>query len=714
MSGASSLAAAVIPSRSPVVSSFPISGPPSSPSFLATLRSFLSHLSISAVKLQQFIRHLLSSSPTVRWGLLLLSILGPAFILLRRIHRRYLCKYPSSLTPTLLPTYDYIIVGAGSAGCVLANRLSANPAHTVLLLEAGGSDDLLDVAIPAAAIRLQLTDNDWQYQTTPQPHANLGMTGHRCRWPRGRMLGGSSSMNYMLWVRGEPEDYDAWEALGLQGWGWRDCLPFFQRVEAAPPELRGDAAAGRGTDGPMSVELLRDVNPNTRAFIQGCQQLGIPLVTDYNGPSPAGVSLAQYNTKNGRRHNAASGYLVPALQRPNLHVLTHAQASRILFTRDGTADRLVFRRGQTAAELRAGKDVSVGVGREVVLAAGAINSPHLLMLSGVGDREHLSQHNLPCVSHLPGVGHNLQDHVCVGLNYATKVATLSVQDENAAALAQLYLQGRGPLASSMAEAFAFLHSSDLYDGSQPGEPLKKLSDIQLHFTQGTATMDHMRAFNFSEAAAARYMELAKGHWTQTIVTTLVKPRSSGFVQLANSDPFAAPIIDPQYLSHPADITALVASCRLADRIIHTPAMQVNHLVLHPEYELLSSAMAPNNPYKREAGGEEEDRWWKFYVQHLTNTLYHPVGTCKMGRDDDAMAVCDSQCRVRGVKGVRVVDASVMPKIATGNTQWPTMMIAERGAAFILADHEAQPTETRMKGAGAEKEEVAAKPVRAKL
>ena len=608
-------AAPLAPSRPPVsISTFPSSSSsPSTSSLLDALRSFLSHLAISALKLSQYIRQLLATSRTARYGLLLVALLGPAFLLIRRIRHRYLSKYPpSSLSRHLLPQYDYVIVGAGSAGCVLANRLSDGGANSVLLIEAGGSDDLLDVNVPAAAVRLQLTDADWQYRTVPQRHANRAMVDGRCRWPRGRVLGGSSSINYMLMVRGEPEDYDGWAATGLQGWGWADVLPYFKKVETAPPALlRGEGAALRGSDGPISVEQLKDVNPNTRAFMEGCRQLGFPLVADYNGPSHAGVSLCQYNTRNGRRWNAASGYLVPALQRANLHVLTHTQACRVLFNEEKKADRLVFRRGATLDELRRAPDLSVLVSREIILAGGAINSPHLLLLSGVGDREQLSQRNLPCVSHVPGVGQNLQDHLCVPLTYATKLPTLSTKDENLAALAQLYLQGAGPLASCMVEAFAFVHSADKYEqpvqarASGAGAEPRRLCDIQMHYANGTASEAHMAAFNFRPELARRFMDVVQSHYTHSILCTLVKPRSTGFVQLANSDPLTPPIIDPQYLSHPADVAALTASCRLADRIAHTarPCRRTTSCC-HPDYDLLSAIIAPNNPYDRKAGGEQ--------------------------------------------------------------------------------------------------------------
>ena len=675
----------------------PASLPPSSPSpaLLDQLRSLLSHLSISANKLAQYITSLFHRSRTFRASLYLLVLLGPAFLLIRRIRHRYLCKYPpSSFSSPLLPSYHYVIVGAGSAGCVLANRLSEDASKSVLLIESGGSDDLLDVAVPAAALKLQLSSLDWQYTTVKQQHACLGMKDAVNRWPSGRVLGGSSSINYMLWVRGEREDFDAWRDIGCDGWGWDDVLPYFNKVEAAPAELLKDTGGLRGSTGPMHVERLRDVNPNTRAFIAACKQQGLHYVDDYNGRHSAGVSLCQYTTHRGRRWNAASGYLVPALHRRNLHVLTHAQVIRVAFDRSNRAERVIFRRGATTAELRVAVNESVAVKGEVILSAGAIASPHLLMLSGVGDREHLSQHNIRCVSHLPGVGQNLQDHLETPLMYATKLPTLSTRDENLTALAQLYVQGRGPLSSCMVESFAFINSNEEYDpevrkatgraGLRDAD--KTRSDIQLHYLNGTLNPTHAVAFNYRDDLSAKFFKIVGDHYTHGVLATLVKPQSVGSITLSNADPFSQPLIDPRYLSHPDDVKALTRSCRLAASIFERPALQANHLTLHPDHRLLSSTLVPANPHDL---ATSPDAYWEHYCRHVSNTLYHPTGTCRMGRADDVMAVVDVCGRVRGVSGVRVVDASVMPRIPSGNTNWPTLMIAEKMADTIVRDAPAE-------------------------
>ena len=679
-------------------SSLPPPGP--TVAFLDHIRSLLSHLSISASKLAQYVTALFHRSRTFRYSLYLVLVLGPAFLLIRRIRQRYLNKYPpSSFSSPLLPSYHYVIVGAGSAGCVLANRLSEDASKTVLLIESGGSDDSLDVNVPAAALKLQLSPLDWQRTTVKQQHACQGMNNAVNRWPSGRVLGGSSSINYMLWVRGEREDYDAWQEMGCKGWGWADVLPYFNRVEAAPSELLKDSGGLRGASGPMRIEQLRDVNVNTRAFITACQQQGLQYVNDYNGQHSAGVSLSQYTTHRGRRWNSASGYLLPALNRTNLHVLTHAQVIRVVFDRDNRAERVIFRRGATVTELRAASNESVAVKGEVILSAGAVGSPHLLMLSGVGDREHLSQHNIRCVSHLPGVGQNLQDHLETPLIYATKLPTLSTKDENLTALAQLYVQGRGPLASCMVEAFAFVNSSEEYDPEvrkatgRAGlrDVDKTRSDIQLHYLNGTLGPSQAVAFNYREDLSAKYFKLAGSHYTHGVLATLVKPQSVGSVTLSNADPFNQPLIDPRYLSHPDDVRALTRSCRLAAAIFDRPALQANHLTLDASHRLLSSVLAPHNPHDPITS---LDAWWEHYCRHVSNTLYHPVGTCRMGRaEGDVMAVVDVCGRVRGVSGLRVVDASVMPRIVSGNTNWPVMMIAEKMAASIR-DTSAEPVEKR--------------------
>ena len=678
--------------------------PAASTALLDHLHSLLSHLSISARKLAQFVTSLFRRSRTFRYGLYLALLLGPAFLLARRIRQRYLCKYPpDALSPPLLSSYHYVVVGAGSAGCVLANRLSEDGTKTVLLIEGGGSDDTLHVDVPAAAIKLQLSEADWQYTTVPQRQACQGMNGAVNRWPSGRVLGGSSSINYMLWVRGEREDYDAWRDAGCDGWGWDDVLPYFQRVETAPADMVAGSDGLRGGSGPMRVEQLRDVNPNTRAFIAACQQQGLHYVDDYNGRHSAGVSLCQYNTHRGRRFNAASGYLVPALHRPNLHVLTQAQVIRIAFDRHNRAERVVFRRGATTAQLRAAANESVAVTGEVILSCGAVGSPQLLLLSGVGDREQLAQHNIRCVAHLPGVGANLQDHLETPLIYATKLPTLSTRDESLAALARLFVLGRGPLASCMVEAFAFVNSGEEYDAAVRAatgraglrDADKARSDIQLHYLNGTLGPAQAQAFGYREELSDNFFALLGRHYTHGVLATLVKPQSVGSVSLTNADPFSQPLIDPRYLSHADDVRALVRSCRLAAAIFERPALQANHLTLHADYRLLSASLVPPCPYARDS-----DEWWAHYCRHVSNTLYHPVGTCRMGGDGDAMAVVDTHGRVRGVRGLRVVDASVMPRIVSGNTNWPTMMIAEKMADAIVRDASAERTETSQMQAAA--------------
>jgi choline dehydrogenase len=519
--------------------------------------------------------------------------------------------------------YDFIIVGAGSAGCVLANRLTEDPATRVLLLEAGGSNARNEVRIPAAFAKLFKGPCDWGYETDPEPN----LDGRRLFWPRGKMLGGSSSMNAMIYIRGNPADYDAWRDEGNDGWDYASVLPYFKR---SANQERG-ASEHHATGGPLNVADLRYVHPVTRAFLDAAAESGVAPNDDFNGARQEGSGLYQVTQKRGRRHSTAEAYLDGARRRPNLTIETGAHATRVLF--DGRrATGVAYRRDGHAVEARAS--------REVLLSGGAINSPQLLMLSGVGPAGHLSDHGIPVVADVPGVGENLQDHLLSILAYeCTRPVTLA-SAERLTNVARYLVLRAGPLTSNVGEAGAFVRVRD--ESPAP--------DIQLIFGP---------AFYLQHGFIKR-----EGHGF-SVGSILLKPESRGRVSLRSPDAFEAPAINANYLASERDLRTLVEGVKLCRRIADAPALAGYR----------GAEVWPGEDARDDAALEA-------FVRRSSETLYHPVGTCKMGTGDEA--VVDAQLRVRGVAGLRVVDASVMPAIVRGNTNAPTIMIAEKAADLIRA------------------------------
>ena len=519
--------------------------------------------------------------------------------------------------------HDYVIVGAGSAGCVLANRLSEDPSVRVLLLEAGGKDRSLKIKIPAAFPEQFHTKLDWDFETEPEPHVD----GRSLFVPRGKVLGGSSSMNAMLYVRGRPFDYDSWAAQGAPGWSYRDVLPYFIRSE---DNVRG-ASEYHGVGGPLRVSEQRSPRPMNGRLLAASEAAGIPRIADYNGPEQDGASVFQVTQKNGRRFSAADAYLRPAMTRPNLEVRTGVQVLGVELE-GGRAAGVRLRSGRSGAEL-------MRAGREVILAAGAIGSPQLLLLSGIGAPEELAAAGIVARHDLPGVGRNLQDHPFVTLMWEVSDQQTLYGADKPKPLAEWLLRRSGPLSSTVAEVVAFTRTR----GGLPA------ADIQFH----------MGAAYFEDHGAETY----DGH-CMVIAPVLVSPKARGQVWLRSSDPTDKPRILTNSLSEPEDVESMIAGMALAREI----AAQ------GPLSEIVIKELKPG-PATVDRAELEAD------LRRRLMLIYHPVGTARMS-DTDEQAVVDSRLRVHGLEGLRVIDASIMPTIVGGNTHAPTVMIAERGADLI--------------------------------
>jgi choline dehydrogenase len=519
--------------------------------------------------------------------------------------------------------HDYVIVGAGSAGCVLANRLTEDPSVRVLLLEAGGKDRSLNIKIPAAFPKQFHTKLDWDFETEPEPHVD----NRPLYVPRGKSLGGSSSMNAMLYVRGRPLDYDSWEAQGAPGWGYQNVLPYFIRSE---DNARG-ASELHGAGGPLRVSEQRSPRPMNSGFLEASEAAGIPRVADYNGPEQDGASVFQVTQKDGQRFSAADAYLRPVLKRPNLEVRTKVTVLGI----ELEGDRAV---GVRVHKGRSGEEV-VRAEREVLLSAGTINSPHLLLLSGIGPADDLSAAGVQVRHDLPGVGRNLQDHPFVTILWEVSDQQTLYGADKPKPLVEWLLRKTGPLSSTVAEVVAFTRTR----GGLPA------ADIQFH----------MGAAYFEDNGAETY----DGH-CMVIAPVLVSPKARGQVWLRSPDPLAKPRMITNALSEPDDVDSMVAGMELAREI----AAQA------PLKDIVLKEIKPG-PDAVDRQDLEAD------LRRRLMLIYHPVGTCRMSdtRDD---AVVDSQLRVHGVESLRVIDASVMPTITGGNTHAPTVMIAERASDLI--------------------------------
>jgi choline dehydrogenase-like flavoprotein len=529
--------------------------------------------------------------------------------------------------------FDYIIIGGGSAGCVLANRLSKDPRNSVCLLEAGGRDNWIWYHIPVGYLfAIGNPRSDWMFKTESEP----GLNGRVLNYPRGKVLGGCSAINAMVYMRGQREDYDNWRQMGLKGWGWDDVKPIFRQ------HLDHYLGAGEhhGAGGEWRVEAPRTRWDILDTFIEAAVEAGIPRTTDFNTGSNEGISYFHVNQKNGRRWSAARGFLKPALSRPNLKLEINAHAMRILFEGNRAVGVEILQSG-TLRRIHARK--------EVILSAGAVASPQILQLSGIGDGNLLQQHGVPVVQHLPGVGENLQDHLQLRPIY--KVHGVRTLNEDYGSLVkkgfmalEYALFRRGPLTMAPSQLGAFTRSSPDY----------ATPNLQFHI---------------QPLSLDKFGEDPHPFPAFTVSVCNLRPTSRGSIRIRSGNASDAPSIRPNYLSTPEDQQVAVDSLRLVRHIVTMPALQK----YRPEEYRPGANLTTHDELLNGA-------------REIGTTIFHPVGTAKMGIESDPMAVTDDRLRVRGIEGLRVIDASVMPAITSGNTNSPTLMIAEKGAAMILEDH----------------------------
>ena len=562
--------------------------------------------------------------------------------------------------------YDFIIVGAGSAGCVLANRLSENSNVTVLLIEAGGMDDRNDIHIPMGVGKLVGSSVDWQYETVRLKNSHQAMRQQRSRWTSGKVLGGSSSINNLLYVRGNPIDYNRWKKIyGAKGWGWKDVLPYFKRAEDWGG--KGGDEGYHGTGGPLRVENANFYTPSAHWFVAAAKESGYNE-TDPNGKIQEGVSYSQLTYKNGVRWSTAQAYLHPVRWRENLYLLLNTHAIQLEF--NGSKAEGVHVWNEIS-----GKDRLIKARKEVILSAGSIKSAYILLKSGIGPADHLKEAGIKVLKDLP-VGRNLQNHMMLGLSYI--IDNISVNSgmtftpesgESLSSFLQYILFRKGMASGSIAEANLFIRTEFASEDQGP--------DMQIMYLGGAANKGLADAFGllpiYAEIFYGSHLEDDKSASGFFFLPSPLHPKSRGEIKLNLKDPYRMPVISPNYLDHPDDVDVFIHSIRVIQKIMNSS--------IYSNISLRCPVLDAQSPFP-----SDSDDFWRWYVRQAGTTHQHPTGTCRMGKKGDRNAVVDPELHVNGIKSLRVVHASVMPEMPSGNTNAAVIMIAEKASDMIKQEY----------------------------